>query len=368
MTILSYFNSLDIYKDLNRSLKISSRDVEHVLNKNRWTVDDLPTLISPAAEAYIEWMAKQAHDLTRQRFGNVMQLFVPIYLSNECYNTCTYCGFSMEHKYKRVTLSDEQIINEAKLLKEKGFDHILLLTGESPKKVGVDYIQNAVRLISPYFSSIAIEVQPLQVNDYSKLIHSGCDSLTLYQETYHRPSYEKYHLFGIKKNYDNRLDASERGAKSGFYRLNLGALLGLYDWRYEGLALAKHLSYMMKYHWQTQYSVSFPRIKDMVGEFKVHYPVLDRHLVQLICAYRLCFPTVGITLSTREPAPLRDHLFKLGVTLISAESDTSPGGYSQSVDAESQFDISDERSLNDIITVLKDQNFEPVFKDWEPVK
>jgi 2-iminoacetate synthase len=364
VTLQSKLKSHDIYSEVTRCLTTSDTDIRHILNKHHYTIDDLAHLISPAAEPYIEDIAARAHLYTQQRFGNTMQLFAPMYLSNECYNTCTYCGFSREYKYKRTTLSDNQIISEAKQLKKKGFDHILLLTGESPKKVGVNYIENAIKLISPYFSSIGIEVQPLQTDEYSQLIHSGCDSLTLYQETYHRESYQSYHLFGIKKNYDNRLAASERGGKAKFYRLNLGVLLGLYDWRYDSIALATHLKYMMTQYWQTHYSVSFPRIKDMVGQFTIDYPVSDIHLVQLICAFRLCFPTVGITLSTREPATLRNHLCKLGITTMSAESETAPGGYSEKLGAEEQFKISDNRSLKEIVTTLKQNNMDPVFKDW----
>ena len=190
-----------------------------------------------------------------------MQIFVPLYLSNECYNTCTYCGFSQEHSYQRITLTDNQIITEATQLKQRGFDHILLLTGESPKKVGVDYIDHAVRLLSPHFSSVGIEVQPLKTIEYQHIITSGANNLTLYQETYHRESYQDYHLFGIKKNYTNRLEASERGGTAQFYQINLGILLGLYDWRYDTIALAHHLTFMKHHYWQTDYGVSFPRIK-----------------------------------------------------------------------------------------------------------
>ncbi len=367
MTILHYFQQLDIFDHVTQSLATTDRQVQHVLAKSNYTIADLPSLLSPALTPYLEQLALRSQQITRQRFGNTMQLFVPLYLSNECFNTCTYCGFSREHQYKRVTLTDDQMVTEAKQLKKRGFEHLLLLTGESPKKVGVDYINRAVQLIAPYFSSIGIEVQPLNQPDYELLINSGSDRLTLYQETYHREAYQKYHLFGIKKNYDKRLIASEYGGKAEFHAINLGILLGLYDWRYDALALAHHLSYMMKYHWKSHYGVSFPRIKDMIGQFKVEYPVTDAQLVQIICAFRLCFPTVSITLSTREPGNLRDALFKLGITTISAESNTSPGGYSHDLNAEPQFEISDQRSLYEIMDVLKKNNLDPVFKDWDLV-
>jgi len=367
VTILDYLQQIDVFDQVAQSLATTDRQIQDVLVKSNYTIADLPSLLSPALTPYLEQLALRSQQITRQRFGNTMQLFVPLYLSNECFNTCTYCGFSREHQYKRVTLTDDQMVAEAKQLKKRGFEQLLLLTGESPKKVGVDYINRAVQLIAPYFSSIGIEVQPLNQPDYELLINSGSDRLTLYQETYNREAYQKYHLFGIKKNYDKRLIASEYGGKAEFHAINLGILLGLYDWRYDALSLAHHLSYMMKYHWKSQYGVSFPRIKDMIGQFKVEYPVTDAQLVQIICAFRLCFPTVSITLSTREPGNLRDALFKLGITTISAESNTAPGGYSGSLSAEPQFEISDQRSLSEIINVLKKNNIEPVFKDWERV-
>ena len=295
-----------------------------------------------------------------------MQLFIPMYLSNECYNTCTYCGFSKEHKYERITLNDKQILNELATLKNKGFQHILLLTGESPKKVDANYIKHAVKLTAEQFDSVGIEVQPLKQHEYEDIIHAGADSLTLYQETYHHESYLKYHLSGIKRQYKKRLDAVEAGAKAGFYRINLGILCGLYDWRYDAIALAHHIDYLTKHYWKTKFAVSFPRINDMIGEFSVSYQTPNMALVQLITAFRLIFPDITITLSTREPADLRDKLIHLGITQLSAESNTSPGGYS-SCDSEKQFEISDERSLNSIKKMLLKNNFEPVMKDWDSV-
>ena len=334
--------------------------------KQTYSHQDFPTLISPEAVPYLEHLAQQSHQLTRQRFGNTMQLFIPMYLSNLCYNKCTYCGFSIEHKYPRVTLTKDEILKEGYILKEKGFQHLLLLTGEAPKEVGVKYIAEAIELLSPLFPSIGIEIQPLNYDDYRILRNAGADSLTLYQETYHPQSYAKYHLSGKKKNFQNRLNAVEAGAKAGFYRINLGALLGLYDWRFEAQALATHLHDLQTKYWQTKYSVSFPRIQDMIAPFQPAYPVTDTDIVQFICAFRLCFPDVGITLSTREPAHLRDNFIKLGVTTMSAESHTEPGGYSGK-EAEKQFEISDTRSLSEIKALLLNNGYEPVMKDWEPL-
>jgi 2-iminoacetate synthase len=349
---------------LSKCLLTTSEDVQRILQKPKKDVADLPTLLSPAATKYIEQMAQLSQSITLQRFGKTMQLFAPMYISNECYNTCTYCGFSMERKTLRKTLTKEEIHTECKFLKKKGVDHILVLTGESPKKVDALFIKEAIEIISQYFSSISIEVQPLETEEYKMLLEKGVDGLTLYQETYHPEAYAKYHLFGIKKNYSNRLDASVRGGKAGFFKMGLGALLGLHDWRYEALAMGQHLHFMRKNFWRTKYTVSFNRINEMGSTFKQQYPVSDITLVQLIVAFRIIFPDIGISLSTREPQHLRNKLIHMGITIMSAESSTAPGGYSVG-DAEKQFETSDKRSFKEIKDLLLNQNYDPVMKDWD---
>jgi len=361
--VLTHLPVTDYIQKIESATKEQVRDV---LSKTSWNIEDFPVLLSKSAQGFIEEIAQKSHQLTKQRFGNTMQLFVPMYLSNVCYNKCTYCGFSVEHKYPRTTLTDEEIIIEADILQKKGFQHLLLLTGEAPGVVGVDYISNAVKLVAPKFASIGIEVQPLSYSDYKLMMESGVDSLTLYQETYHQGAYAQYHLAGKKKNYTHRLQAVEEGAKAGFYRINIGALLGLYEWQYEAIVLAHHVAYMQKHYWKSKYSISLPRIQKMVGIFEPKYTVSDLVFVQLICAFRLVFPDIGITLSTRETAALRDHLLPLGITTISAESKTEPGGYSGK-DAEEQFETSDHRPLTEIITLLHSKGYDPIAKDWEPV-
>ena len=358
--------SLDLAAQYTALDQIQDQDVAATLRKSILDSHDFHTLISPAAAHYLEPMAQRAQQLTHQRFGKAMQLFIPMYLSNLCYNKCTYCGFSVEHKYPRVILSDKEILAEGQLLAKKGFQHLLLLTGEAEDKVGVDYIVHAIGLLRPMFASIGIEVQPLSEADYRKVIAAGADGLTLYQETYHPESYQKHHLAGKKKHFSKRLQALEHGAKAGFHKINIGALLGLYAWRYEALALSAHLDYMKKKYWQSQYMISFPRIQEMFGEYNPAYDVRDQDLVQLICAFRLCFPDLGISLSTRECATLRDNLVGLGITQMSAESNTAPGGYS-GMDSESQFDIADHRPLPLIQDMLKRKGYDPVVKNWDAV-
>ena len=363
--MFSQFFSEDAVEFEKETLKNISEDrVVFCLNKKHITPDDFLTLISPTAERYLESMAQRAKALTEQRFGRTMQLFAPMYLSNECFNSCTYCGFSMEHDYPRVTLTTKEILEEGRILKQKGFQHILLLTGEAPGRVGTSYICEAIKTLSPLFPSIGIEVQPLSQIDYEKVIMAGGDSLTLYQETYHPSTYAKVHVRGKKRNFKFRLDSVEAGGKASFYRMTIGALLGLYEWQYEAIALNQHLRYLSKKYWQTKWGISFPRIKDMIGDFDIQYPIGDKQYVQLILAFRLCYPDLNITLSTRESPLFRDHLIHLGITTMSAESHTEPGGYSGK-DAEKQFEISDSRSLDDIKKLLLEAGIEPVMKDWD---
>jgi len=321
-------------------------------------------LISEKALPNLEEIAQKAHKLTQQRFGNTLQIFVPLYLANVCYSNCVYCGYSVDRKFNRVVLNEERVLKEGLILKEKGFKHILLLTGEAPKETSVAYIKRCIKILKPHFASIGLEIYPLKTDEYKILIEAGADSLAVYQETYHKPTYKQMHLSGKKSNYDYRLDTPDRAGAAGFYRIHLGALLGLYEWKYEAVKLAKHIIYLQKKHWKTKFSVSMPRIQEMGHEFLQPYPVTDTDLVQFICAFRLTFPDLGITLSTREPASLRDRLLKLGITQISAESSTSPGGYS-SDDGTNQFEVSDTRTLKDIKKLLVNAELEPVMKDWQ---
>lgn len=366
MTFSKQLDQLNIPKHVHNSLLSSPKSVEKTLQQTSWSLADFTTLLSPAATAHLEVMAHYSQRITRQRFGKAVQLFAPLYLSNECFNTCTYCGFSMHHDYPRKTLSDSEILEEARILRNRGFQHVLLLTGEAPKTVGIDYISRAITLLHPHFASIGIEVQPFSLTDYQTSIHSGADLLTLYQETYHRDTYAAHHLYGKKRLFDHRLDAVEAGAEAGFFRINIGALLGLYDWRYEAISLAFHLDYLQKKYWKVKYGVSFPRIQKMYGNYTTLYPVLDRDLVQFIAAFRMVFPDIHITLSTREPQTLRDNLVPLGITTMSAESSTSPGGYAE-LESEEQFQISDLRSLNEIKALLTQKGLDPVTKDWDDV-
>lgn len=343
-------------------------DVERALRKNgKRDLDDFCALVSPAAEPYLEEMAQLSYRLTRKRFGNTTQMFIPMYLSNECHNICTYCGFSVGNKLERITLDREQILREVEEIKEQGFDHILLVTGEANRKVGVDYFAQVLDWIRPHFASISIEVQALEQADYERLIEHGLNSVLLYQETYNSATYKSYHPKGKKANMDYRLETPDRLGRAGIHRIGLGALLGLEDWRIDSSFVALHLGYLDRLYWRTKYSISLPRLRPAAGCQSPNVIVSDREFVQLICAYRIYNENVEISLSTRESPALRDHLVPLGITSMSAGSKTEPGGYAVDTQALEQFEVSDERSPQEVALMIKGKGFDPVWKDWDSV-
>lgn len=348
-------------------------------------------LLETRSDGELEKMAQQSQILTRRNFGKTMRLFAPLYLSNECVNNCQYCGFSRDNPILRTTLSIPQVVAEAKHLHDLGFRNILLVAGEHPKFVSDGYLQKCIDALKELIPTIGIEVGPMEDDQYGELVEHGAEGLIVYQETYHQETYEVLHTAGPKKKFHWRLDCPERAYAGGFRRIGIGALFGLADWKHEAIALATHLDYLMKYCWKASFTIAFPRMRPHAGNYQyTPNPALsldDRNLVQLITAFRMCFPQVGIVLSTREPAPLRDSLFPLGVTHISAGSQTDPGGYTgagtddlhltvkgrrveldepASCDrATGQFEIDDKRPVSDISHLLQQQGFDPVWKDWD---
>lgn len=344
----------------------TAADVEHALSrKGKRDLDDFCALISPAAEPYIEQMAQVSYGLTRKRFGNTTQLYIPLYLSNECHNICTYCGFSVHNKIDRLTLNKDQLMKEVELIKQLGFQHILLVTGEANRKVGVEYFEQVLDWLRPHFSSITMEVQALEQADYERLIKKGLNSVLLYQETYNNETYKSYHPKGKKSNMEYRLESPDRLGRAGIHRIGLAALLGLEDWRIDSSFVAMHLGYLEKKYWKTKYSISLPRLRPAEGCDSPNVIVTDKNFVQLICAYRIYNENVEISLSTRESPKLRDHLLKLGITSMSAGSKTDPGGYGAEGEALEQFEVNDERSPQQIAAMIRNQGFDPVWKDWD---
>lgn len=343
----------------------TSEDVESALQNNKRTLEDFKALISPAAKPYLEQMAQLSNALTKKRFGNTMQMYAPLYLSNECQNICTYCGFSVTNKIPRRTLTDMEILKEAEFLKNKGYNHILLVTGEANKTVGVDYINNAIKILKNTFANITIEVQPLDQNEYELLVENGLYAVLVYQETYHREEYKKHHPKGKKSNFEYRLETPDRLGKAGVHKIGLGALFGLEDWRADSFFTALHLQYLQKTYWQTKYSISFPRLRPHSGGLEPKVVMEDADLAQLICAYRLLDEDIELSISTRESETFRNNIINLGITSISAESKTNPGGYVVEPQSLEQFEISDERNTETIAAMLKENGFEVVWKDWE---
>lgn len=328
------------------------------------SLSNLAALLSPAATSSLEPMAQLARKLTRQRFGNTIQMFIPLYLSNECQNICTYCGFSMGNKIPRLTLSRIQFENEISKLKAWGFDHILLVSGES-SRVGIDYFLEMVQVAKKHFSHVSIEVQPLSLEEYKQLVDVGLDSVLVYQETYNETAYARYHPKGKKRNFYNRLLAPEDIAQAGIEKIGLGSLIGLSDWRVDAWFTGLHLKFMREKYWRSRYSIAFPRLQPAEGVDDPEVLTSEKDLAQLICAYRLFDQNIDLSLSTRESENFRNKAIHFGVTTLSAGSKTDPGGYTQEDDALEQFETSDQRSPSAVSQMLIEAGLEPVWKDWD---
>ncbi|TRO80245.1 2-iminoacetate synthase ThiH [Trichloromonas acetexigens] len=365
MTFLDIINQYDPQQVRESIEAKTSSDVERALAAERLRPDDLQALLSPAAAGYLEEMAARANRLTLQRFGKNILMYAPLYISNLCTNGCRYCGFSASNQVPRRTLSLDEVWTEAKVLYDLGFRHILLVTGESPKAVDNDYLAACVRRIQPLFSSISIEVYPMETEGYRQMVEAGVDGLTVYQETYDRALYQEMHPFGKKRDYDFRLLTPERGGAAGLRRIGLGFLLGLGEFRSEAFFLGLHALHLSRHYWRTQVSVSFPRIRPADGGFQPLHPVSDRHFVQLLCTLRLLLPDAGLVLSTRESAALRNNLLPLGITQMSAGSCTAPGGYADKDLSTQQFAIDDDRSPEEVCRLIRASGYEAVWKDWD---
>jgi len=365
---MSFVDEINAYRPQQVEEDILAKtaaDVQHALQADRLRLQDFQALLSPAAHPFLEQMAAKAHQRTLQRFGNNILLYAPIYLSNECTNGCRYCGFSATNKVPRRTLDLDEIEREALVLHNQGFRHILLVTGESPRAVDNDYLVAAVRRIRPLFSSISIEVYPMETEGYRQMVAAGVDGLTIYQETFERELYAEMHPFGKKRDFDFRLLAPERGGAAGLRRIGLGALLGLGKFRSEAFFVGLHALYLSRHFWRSQVSVSFPRIRPADGGFQPLNPVGDKDFVQLICALRLLLPDAGLVMSTRESAALRDNLLPLGITQMSAGSCTAPGGYAGEDQSTRQFAIDDDRTPEQICQLIRAKGYEAVWKDWD---
>lgn len=349
-------------------IESTKMEVENELAKPAdYNIKRLQTLLSGKADLHLEEMARQARQVTLQRFGRNKQMYAPLYVSNFCQNDCLYCGFNTRHKFKRTRLTIDEALKEADVIASEGFRHILLLSGEDPTYASVEYFAELAKGLRKSFSAIDIEIYPCTTDEYKKLFDAGIDGITIYQETYNPKIYSTLHKKGPKKDYNFRLQTPQRAAEAGFRRIGIGSLLGISDWKKETLAMAEHCSFLMKNYWKSQVSVSFPRIRpaEQVKPDFVEY-VSDADTVKMMIALRLCFPDAGVVLSTRENANFRASMLDICVTKISAGSKTNPGGYSNKEEETiAQFEIDDSRSPIEMAEVISKMGYETVWKDWD---
>ncbi|MGL5148299.1 MAG: 2-iminoacetate synthase ThiH [Plesiomonas shigelloides] len=343
----------------------TAADVERALAKPQLDQGDIQALLSPAAADYLEPMAQRAYALTRQRFGQAIQMYIPLYLSNLCSNECSYCGFSVNQPIRRLALSAEQIVREGAAIRSRGYQHLLLVSGEAETKVGAAYFRQALQLLRPQFAQLSLEVQPLTTAEYQMLVDEGLHAVLVYQETYRRAVYARHHLRGKKQDFDWRLETPDRLGQAGVSKIGVGALLGLADWRTDSWFTLQHVRLLEQTYWRSRYSISFPRLRPCSSNREQFSGMSERELVQLICACRIASPQAELSLSTRESAAFRDQVLPLGITSMSAESSTQPGGYAEQDARLEQFRIDDARSTAQVAAAIRARGFQPVWKDWE---
>ena len=346
---------------------VTDNQIENVLAKDRIDEEDFLALLSPRAEKYLEDMAQKARDITLRNFGRSIILYTPMYLGNYCENKCAYCGYNVENKIARKKLTFEEVEEEAKSIAATGLKHIIALTGESPYHTPVSYIKECVKILKKYFSSICIEIHPLEEAEYAELIEAGVDSLTVYQETYNEKVYDRVHISGPKKDYKYRLETPDRACNAKIHSIGVGALLGLYKWRIDAFFSGIHGEYIQDRYPDVEINMSVPRIRPHSGSFTDIYEVTDKNVVQVALAYKIFLQRAGINITTRESAGFRDNFIPLGVTKMSAGVCTEVGGHSAKDKGDGQFDIADDRTVEEMKEVIKKKGYNPVFKDWECV-
>ena len=349
-----------------RAEDYTASDVIRAIESDRCSLEDFKALLSPAAEPFLEQIARKARLETRKHFGNSAYFFTPIYISNYCENYCIYCGFNCHNKIKRAKLSMEEIHKEMKAIAETGLEEILILTGESRKASDVKYIGEACKIAKKYFKNIGIEVYPMNSDEYRYLRECGADYVTVFQETYNSDKYETLHLAGHKRIFPYRFNAQERALMGGMRGVAFAALLGLDDFRKDALGTGMH-AYLIqrKYPW-AEISISCPRLRPIINNASINpKDVHEKQLLQIMCAYRLFLPFAGMTISTRERAEFRDNVVGLAATKISAGVSTGIGSHSESEDkGDAQFEIADTRGLEEIYESLKKRGIQPVMNDY----
>ena len=357
----------------DRIMSSTEDDVRRVLakarrNTRRLEPDDFMVLISPAAESFIEEMAQLSRHFTRERFGNTISMYIPMYVSNACANACVYCGFNHANKFERTILTMEQVEAECRAIKELApFDNLLIVSGEFPALCGTDYFENVLNVCRPYFNNMTIEIQPMKTEQYSRLVKAGLNGVVCFQETYRRETYKNYHPRGMKSVYDWRLNGYDRMGAAGVHKIGMGVLIGLEDWRTDLTMLARHLRYLQKKYWRTRYSVNFPRLCPSESGFKPNVVMSDKELAQLTFAFRIFDHDVDISFSTRESKLFRNNMLSLGITSMSAGSRTEPGGYALNDGALEQFEVTDGRTPVQVAEDIRANGYDVVWKDWDSI-
>lgn len=364
---MGFYEVYKEYKDFDIDgflINVTENMVMSILTKDSLDIFDFLALLSNEAKKHLELIARKANTLTIQHFGKTIQLFTPMYLANHCVNRCIYCGFNVSNHIPRKKLTLEEVEREAINVAKTGLKHILLLTGECRSSTPPEYIAECVKIVKRYFTSVSIEVYPMDTSDYEMLVESGVDGLTVFQEVYDEEVYDTLHLAGPKKNYLYRLDTPERGCKAKMINVNIGALLGLSDYKKDAFFTALHAAYLQDKYPDTDISVSLNRMRPHAGSYQPHSPVTDDVLVQIMLAMRLFRNRLGITISTRESEQFRNNLVGLGVTKMSAGVSTEVGGHTSKEKSVGQFEISDNREVRDFMDMLYKKGYQPVLKDW----
>ena len=350
----------------------TSKNVKSALEHENCSIEDFKALLSPAAEPYLEQMAQKASIETAKHFGNTVYLFTPLYIANYCENYCVYCGFNCYNDIQRMKLNFEQIEHEMKIIADSGMEEILILTGESHSKSDVKYIGTACKLAQKYFKNVGLEIYPVNVEDYKYLHECGADYVTIFQETYDIERYEQLHLAGHKRVFPYRFDAQERALMAGMRGVGFSALLGLSDFRRDALASALHVYYLQKKYPHAEFSLSCPRLRPIINNDKINpRDVGERQLCQILCAYRIFLPFVGITVSSRENESFRNGIVKIAATKISAGVSTGIGDHEEKYKGtavknagDEQFDIADRRSFNQMYNDMSSEGLQPVLNDY----
>ena len=350
----------------------NSKNVKAALEHDNCSVEDFKALLSPAAEPYLEQMAQRASLETAKHFGNTVYLFTPLYIANYCENYCVYCGFNCYNNISRMKLNFEQIEHEMKIIAESGMEEVLILTGESHSKSDVKYIGEACKLAQKYFRNVGLEIYPVNVEDYKYLHECGADYVTVFQETYNSDRYEQLHLAGHKRIFPYRFDAQERALMGGMRGVGFSALLGLADFRKDALASALHVYYLQKKYPQAEFSLSCPRLRPIINNEKINpLDVGEKQLCQVLCAYRIFMPFVGITVSSRESESFRNGIVKIAATKISAGVSTGIGDHESKYSGKNvesagdeQFEIADGRSFDKMYKDMSKEGLQPVLNDY----